>query len=187
MYRAVKRVLERQAARVLYQAEARQTLPPVQEWRRFDAADVQPGAVLVRGPAQGAAPAHGRRREPQGGHQQPGAVLRAEAEAGREDPRAARKPARDLPEAAQGEAGSARRGGEAEDLAAQDGKCALCGCGLTAGACELDHVVPVRQAFAGSVQTLQALCGDCRSEKTRERGVRRHGVRPEPQAAPSGF
>ena len=40
------------------------------------------------------------------------------------------------------------------------------GCGLTAGTCELDHVVPVRQAFAGSVQTLQALCGDCHSEKT---------------------
>ena len=30
--------------------------------------------------------AHGRRREPQGGHQQPGAVLRAEAEAGHQDP-----------------------------------------------------------------------------------------------------
>ena len=42
MYRAVKRVLER-AARVLYRSEARQTLPPIQEWRRFDAADVQPG------------------------------------------------------------------------------------------------------------------------------------------------
>ena len=51
-------------------------------------------------------------------------------------------------------------------LAAQDGKCALCGCGLTTGTCELDHVVPVRQAFAGSAQTLQALCGDCHSEKT---------------------
>ena len=51
-------------------------------------------------------------------------------------------------------------------LAAQDGKCALCGCGLT-GTCELDHVVPVRQAFAGSAQTLQALCGDCHSEKTK--------------------
>ena len=36
----------------------------------------------------------------------------------------------------------------------------------SAGTCELDHVVPVRQAFAGSVQTLQALCGDCHSEKT---------------------
>ena len=55
-------------------------------------------------------------------------------------------------------------------------------------------VVPVRQAFAGSVQTLQALCGDCHSEKTlresaahQPRGPRRHGVRPEPQAAPSGF
>ena len=43
MYRAVKRVLERQAVRVLYRGEARQTLPPIQEWRRFDAADVQPG------------------------------------------------------------------------------------------------------------------------------------------------
>ena len=43
MYRAVKRVLERQAARVLYRGKARQTLPPIQEWRRFDAADVQPG------------------------------------------------------------------------------------------------------------------------------------------------
>ena len=43
MYRAVKRVLERQAARVLYRGEARQTLPPIQERRRFDAADVQPG------------------------------------------------------------------------------------------------------------------------------------------------
>ena len=50
MYRAVKRVLERQAARVLYRGEARQTLPPIQ---------------------------------------QPGAVLRAEAEAGHQDPRAA--------------------------------------------------------------------------------------------------
>ena len=36
VYRAVKRVLERQAARVLYRGEARQTLPPIQEWRRFD-------------------------------------------------------------------------------------------------------------------------------------------------------
>ena len=28
---------------MLYRGEARQTLPPIQEWRRFDAADVQPG------------------------------------------------------------------------------------------------------------------------------------------------
>ena len=48
MYRAVKRVLERQAARVLYRGEARQTLPPIQEWRRFDAADVQPGLFCAR-------------------------------------------------------------------------------------------------------------------------------------------
>ena len=86
-------------------------------------------------PAQGEAPAYGRWREPQGGHQQPGAVLRAEAEVGRQDPRGARGAAevvrgaqpgvqgpapgrlgaRDFFEAAEGEAGSARRGGEAED------------------------------------------------------------------------
>ena len=90
MYRAVKRVLER-AARVLYRGEARQTLPPIQEWRRFDAADVQPGLFWCEDLRE-AAPAHGRRREPQGGHQQPGAVLRAEAEAGHQDA-GAREPA----------------------------------------------------------------------------------------------
>ena len=37
MYRAVKRVLERQTARAL-PGRARQTLAPTQEWRRFDAA-----------------------------------------------------------------------------------------------------------------------------------------------------
>ena len=51
-------------------------------------------------------------------------------------------------------------------------------------------------AFAGSVQTLQALCGDCHSEKTLRESAqptslesrhRRHGVRPEPQAASSSF
>ena len=49
MYRAVKRVLER-AARVLYRGEARQTLPPIQEWRRFDAADVQPDLFCCESP-----------------------------------------------------------------------------------------------------------------------------------------
>ena len=117
------------------------------------------GAVLVRGPAGGAAPAHGRRREPQGGHQQPGAVLRAEAEAGHQDPRAAggrgaaevvRGAQPGVPGPAPGRAGARdffEAAGAAErqkTLAAQDGKCALCGCGLT-GTCELDHVVPVRQ------------------------------------------
>ena len=33
------------------------------------------------------------------------------------------------------------------------------------GTCKLDHVVPVSR-FAGSVQILQALCGDCHSKKT---------------------
>ena len=73
-------------------------------------------------------------------------------------------------------------------LAAQDGKRALCGCGLTAGTCKLDHVVPVRQAFAGSVQTLQALCGERAAQQPGEpHGPRPHGARLEPQAAPSGF
>ena len=76
-------------------------------------------------------------------------------------------------------------------LAAQDGKRALCGCGLT-GACELDHVVPVRQA---SVQTLQALCGDChrrRCERARSPRVWRAAWPPASWStsgapAPSGF
>ena len=53
-----------------------------------------------------------------------------------------------------------------EVLAVQQGLCALCGCTVTQSACELDHVVPVRQLFADSVQRLQALCVDCHSKKT---------------------
>ena len=74
MYRAVKRVLERQAARVLYRGEARQ----IQEWRRFDAADVQPGLFWCEDLEARRQLMDGR-REPRG-HQQPGAVLRAKAE-----------------------------------------------------------------------------------------------------------
>ena len=55
MYRAVKRVLERQAAHVLYRGKARQTLPPIQEWRRFDA-DVQPGLFWCEDLAAGESP-----------------------------------------------------------------------------------------------------------------------------------
>ena len=49
--------------------------------------------------------------------------------------------------------------------------------------------MPVRQAFAGSVQILQALCGDCHSEKTlRERAAHKFGEPCGPaQAAFSGF
>ena len=100
-------------------------------------------ALRRRGRAAGAVLREARRQlmaagESQGGHQQPGAVLRAEAEAGHQDPRAAggarnaaevvrgaqpgvqgpapgRLGARDFFEAAQGETGGARRGGEAED------------------------------------------------------------------------
>ena len=188
MYRAVKRVLERQAARVLYRGEARQTLPPIQEWRRFDAADVQPGLfwcedlrearrqlmaagespkVAISSPAQycGLRLRRGTRiRELPEEHE----VLQRWCEALGQEYRGQRlaglaheiflkllKAKREVPGAAERQ----------KTLAAQDGKCALCGCGLT-GTCELDHVVPVRQAFAGSVQTLQALCGDCHSEKT---------------------
>ena len=117
----------------------------------------------MRGPAGGAAPAHGRRREPQGDHQQPGAVLRAEAKEGHKDPRAAGG-ARGAAEVVRG-TGAGDRGQRLAGLAheiflkllkakrevpsaaerqktlvGQGGKCAL---GLTAGTCELDHVVPV--------------------------------------------
>ena len=173
MYRAVKRVLERQAARVLYRGEARQTLPPIQEWRRFDAADVQPGLfwcedlrearrqlmaagespkVAISSPAQycGLRLRRGTRiQELPEEHE----VLRRWCEALNQEYRGQRlaglaheiflkllKAKREVPGAAERQ----------KTLAAQDGKCALCGCGLT-GACELDHVVPVRQAFAGSV------------------------------------
>ena len=173
---------------MLYRGEARQTLPPIQEWRRFDAADVQPGLfwcedlrearrqlmavgespkVAISSPAQycGLRLRRGTRiRELPEEHE----VLRRWCEALNQEYRGQRlaglaheiflkllKAKREVPGAAERQ----------KTLAAQDGKCALCGCGLT-GACELDHVVPVRQAFVGSVQILQALCGDCHSEKT---------------------
>ena len=178
------------------------------------------GAVLVRGPAGGAAPAHGRRREPQGGHQQPGAVLRAEAEAGHQDPRAAgggrgaaevvrgaqpgvpgpapgRLGARDFFEAAQGETGGARRGGEAEDPSRAgrqvravrlraDGRLRAGPRGAgEAGLCGQ------RANSAGAVRRLPQR-EDAEGERAAHefgepRWPRRHGVRPEPQAAPSGF
>ena len=44
MYRCVKRVLERDAWRTLYRGEARQELPPIVEWKRFDPAlPLEPG------------------------------------------------------------------------------------------------------------------------------------------------
>ena len=179
------------------------------------------GAVLVRGPAGGAAPAHGRRREPQGGHQQPGAVLRAEAEAGHQDPRAAggargaaevvrgaqpgvpgpapgRLGARDFFEAAEGEAGSARRGGEAADLGRAgrqvravrmraDGRHLRAG---PRGAGEAG-LCGQRANFAGAVRRLPQREDAARERAAHEfgepRGPRRHGVRQEPQAASSGF
>ena len=36
MYRCVKRVLERDAWRTLHRSKARQKLPPIVEWKRFD-------------------------------------------------------------------------------------------------------------------------------------------------------
>ena len=120
--------------------------------------DVQPGLFWCED-LRDAAPAHSRRREPQGGHQQPGAVLRAEAEVGHrvrrwckalvqeyKGPAFGRLGARDLPEAAEGEAGSARRGGEAEDpgRAGRQARAVR----LRADGRELDRVVPVRQGAA---------------------------------------
>ena len=176
-----KRVLERQAARVLYRGEARQTLPPVQEWRRFDAADVQPGLFWCKDLREA-------RRQLMAAGESPKVAMSSPAQyCGLRLRRGTR--IRELPEEhevlplnqeyrGQRLAGLAHEiflkllkakrevPGAAErqkTLAAQDGKCALCGCGLTAGACELDHVVP---------QTLQALCGDCHSKKTLRVGPR---------------
>ena len=195
MYRAV---LERQAARVLYRGEARQTLPPIQEWRRFDAADVQPGLfwckdlwearcqlmavgespkVAISSPAQycGLRLRRGTRiRELPEEHE----VLRRWCEALGQDGLAHEiflkllKAKREVP-------GAAERQKTLAGLRA-DGR------HLRAG--------PRGAGEAGLCQTLQALRGDCHSEKTlREShqpgeppGPRSHGVRPEPQAAPSG-
>ena len=214
MYRAVKRVLERQAARVLYRGEARQTLPPIGEWRRFDAADVQPGLfwcedlrearrqlmavgespkVAISSPAQYC----GLDPRAAGGARGAAEVVRG-AQPGVPGPAPGRLGARDFFEAAEGEAGGARRGGEAEDpgragrqvravrLRADDrhlragprgaGEAGLCG---------------QRANFAGAVRRLPQREDAARNHAAHEfgepRGPRRHGVRPEPQAAPSGF
>ena len=160
---------------MLYRGEARQTLPPIQEWRRFDAADVQPGLfwcedlrearrqlmavgespnLAITSPAQ-----YYQDPRAAGGARGAVEVVRG-AQPGVPGPAPGRLGARDFLEAAEGKAGGARRGGEAE---AQDGKCALCGCGLT-GACELDHVVPGEAGLCG--QRANFAGGDCHSEKT---------------------
>ena len=149
MYRAVKRVLERQAARVLYRNKARQTLPPIQEWRRIDAADVglfwcedlrearrqlmaagEGPKVAISSPAQycGLRLRRGTRvRELPEEHE----VLRRWCEAlNQEYLLKLLKAKREVPGAAERQ----------KTLAAQDGKCALCGCGLTS----LHRVVPVK-------------------------------------------
>ena len=51
-------------------------------------------------------------------------------------------------------------------LAEQGGKRAACGQQIGAGCAEFDHIVPVRQAFAGQQQRLQALCFECHQMKT---------------------
>ena len=47
----LKRVLERQAARVLYQGEARQTLPPIGKWSQLMTVGESP-KVAISSPAQ---------------------------------------------------------------------------------------------------------------------------------------
>ena len=162
MYRAVKRALERQAARVLYQGKA-QTLPPVGEWRRFDAADVQPGG----GPARGEAPAQSPKVAISSPAQYCGLRLRRGTRIQELPQNRGRGQRLDLPEAAEGETRGARRGGEAEDpgRAGRQARAVRLRADL-----ELDHVAPARH---------------CHSEKTLHQpgepgGARRHGVRPEP-------
>ena len=219
MYRAVKRVLERQAARVLYRGEARQTLPPIQEWRRFDAADVQPGLfwcedlrearrqlmaagespkVAISSPAQycGLRLRRGTRiRELPEEHE----VLRRWCEALNQEYRGQRlaglaheiflkllKAKREVPGAAERQSpGRAGRQVRAVRLRADGrlragprgaGEAGLCG---------------QRANSAGAVRRLPQREDAARERAAHEfgepRGPRRHGVRPEPQAASSGF
>ena len=154
MYRAVKRVLERHLPG---RGEADPAAHPrVEALRRRGRAA---GAVLVRGPEVAiSSPAQYcglrlRRDSRIGELPEDHELLRRWCEALNQEyrgQRLGRAGARDflkLLKAKREVPGAERQ----NTLAAQDGKCALCGCGLT-GACELDHVVPVRQAFAGSVQ-----------------------------------
>ena len=48
----------------------------------------------------------------------------------------------------------------------QDHQCKLCAAPITAGTCELDHIVPVHQSFSAQAQNLQALCLECHRNKT---------------------
>ena len=48
--------------------------------------------------------------------------------------------------------------------------CKLCGAPITAQTCELDHIVPVRQAYQGQALELQALCFECHKVKTSMEG-----------------
>ena len=131
---------------MLYQGEGEADPPPIQEWRRFDAADMQPsrscsGArTCGRRGASSWPPARA-----QGGHEQPGAVLRAKTrirargarrwcEALGQESRASAEAKREVPGAAERQ----------KTLAAQDGK-PRCGCGLTAGTCELARGAGVRR------------------------------------------
>ena len=51
-------------------------------------------------------------------------------------------------------------------LEEQQSMCNLCGAYIEAATCELDHIVPVHQAFEGQAQALQALCLECQRGKT---------------------
>ena len=51
-------------------------------------------------------------------------------------------------------------------LEQQNSLCNSCGAEIQPGTCELDHVVPVHQAFSGDEQVLQALCLECHRNKT---------------------
>ena len=51
-------------------------------------------------------------------------------------------------------------------LEQQNSLCNSCGAEIQPGTCELDHVVPVHQAFSDDKQDLQALCLECHRNKT---------------------
>ena len=100
-------MLDRQA---LYRGKARQTLPPIEEWRRFDAADVQPGLFWCEDLRE----------------------ARRQLMAAGKSPKVASAPGRLVNKIFLKLLKAKRKvPSPAEDPAAQDGKCALCGCRLT--------------------------------------------------------
>ena len=192
MYRCVKRVLERDAWRTLYRGEARQELPPIVEWKRFDPAlPLEPGLFWCEDLREA-------RRDLMAAGESPKVTLSSPSQYSGLRLRCGMR-IRELPEEhellrrwcegldqeyrGQRLAGLAHEvflkllkakrevptaAQRQEVLAVQQGLCALCGCTVTQSACELDHIVP-----CGS--SSQTACSGCRRSALTATARRRSG------------